>query len=570
MSRTASKPATDSTSRKTSDVQKTAKLSDSPSNGVLKESHSTPSPAQNRKTSKQPTSNGVDTKKIPRRASKPIINWFQRKLASRPRRASEGSPTPLNATAKRGAAQPIGNGQSKQRVVSTPPAALSLLEGNGSAKEVLPAISLNDTEPRSSEGDRANEDRSTYASSAARDSEGANGSAIEADEDASVRPLPPSSPPSPTGSRSSASYLSDPHTFRSLAASTKPTTVLSVDLAPAGVAHIAQAPPTPSQGARAPLHARQSSTGTGQVGSGGSITFSALPPSPNSSSRPTSPSRDGVNGNEHVATVQAPLHTAHHPRNNPRPSSPPMDNASMLTLASSAFAFPGARSGMGARAGSTAPSGLGAGDSVSHFGGSLIEPGDAEESSRYGDGDESRLENDVELERDVNASMRALRPRSSRQGSWGSEMSGWSAKIGGTGAGTSLAGKSLWTNGSIKTGGQFSLDGTESLQLASPTSPEVPPPAIQLTTESRSSPVSLEPDTNSAVTSPVSPAAEASAQHTEDQAIHHNMKVNVNPNPPNAAPAQTAYQGHEGDNHSIAATDNQTDFWVSAPTTPIA
>ncbi len=92
-----------------------------------------------------------------------------------------------------------------------------------------------------------------------RDSMWSPASALEADEDASLRPLPPSSPPSPSPSRSSSSYLSNPRTFRSIAASTKPTTLLSIDLHGNGMAHIAQAPVTPTSYRH---HARNSSTAT--------------------------------------------------------------------------------------------------------------------------------------------------------------------------------------------------------------------------------------------------------------------------------------------------------------------
>ncbi|KAJ7638635.1 hypothetical protein FB45DRAFT_903416 [Roridomyces roridus] len=264
-------------------------------------------------------------------------------------------------------------------------------------------------------------------------------SSIEADEDASMRPLPPSSPPSPSPPPSSSSYVSDPRTFRSIAASTKPTTLLSIDLNGNGMAHIAQAPAAPINR----LHVRSSSTNTNSpvVGSGASVTFSALPPSP------ISPPHSNLN------SVQAPLHTTHHPRNNPRPSSPPLDNASMLTLASSAYAIPN-RAGVNTPGWSSAPPSA-LGDSLSHFGGSITYM-DAESTSQYLLGDD-----------DVDASVRALRPRSSRRGSWESEASRWSARVQqGGGAGTpSVArdGRSLWTSNSIRTGG-FSTENAETYE----------------------------------------------------------------------------------------------------------
>jgi len=175
------------------------------------------------------------------------------------------------------------------------------------------------------------------------------------------------------------------------------------------MAHIAQAPPTPTttsnaQG-RLPVHVRNSSTGPGT-----SITFSALPPSPQSS-RPSSlnPARTGTVTTLHSA-LQAPAHTNHHPRNNPRPASPPPDNASVLTLASSAFGFP--RHAWSLSGAGTIGAGA-AGDSTSHLGG-----GDSM-SHIYGLGDGE--------DKDVDASVRALRPRSSRRDSWESEVSRWSA-----------------------------------------------------------------------------------------------------------------------------------------------
>lgn len=227
----------------------------------------------------------------------------------------------------------------------------------------------------------------------------------------------------------------------------------------------------------------------------------------------------------------------------------------MLTLASSAFAVPG-RFGMGARTASIAPSGLGASDSISHFDSSMTEGGDAEGSLRYGD--DERLDNDAERDRDVDASVRALRPRSERQGSWGSEMSGWSAKVGG--AGTSLAGKSLWTNGSIKTGGQLSMDGTDapSTQQNSPVVGEAAaPPSIHLTSESVTSPISIAQDSDVLAASPTVAQPGLKVDTLSKQAV-----VTVE------TPEPVAHK-QETDNHSLAATDNQTDFWVSAPSTPV-
>ena len=76
------------------------------------------------------------------------------------------------------------------------------------------------------------------------------------------------------------------------------------------------------------------------------------------------------------------------------------------------------------------------------------------------------LEEGVEEERyfdhDVDASVRALRPRSSRRGSWDSTVSGWSANVPGSAVGAPSPGgirsKSLWTSASYRTGGMSTED----------------------------------------------------------------------------------------------------------------
>jgi len=113
----------------------------------------------------------------------------------------------------------------------------------------------------------------------------------------------------------------------------------------------------------------------------------------------------------------------------------------MLTLASSAFGVPGARIGANALSYGGDRSIIGAGDSISHISGLL--------------GDDERLFNDGEADRDVDASVRALRPRSSRRGSWESGASGWSAAVTGSGY---PRGRSLWTSNSIRTGDRLTVD----------------------------------------------------------------------------------------------------------------
>ena len=396
-------------------------------------------------------------KKLGRRSSKPIIDWFQRKLGgtARIRHASDVSHQRVvngdHGGSMRDKRRPSHTDGSRElsRVQSTPsrgrlstdPEIRRLTQAPPSSFPLKPAVvpatvsdatsTLDDTEGRG--------DVSTYRSSYARDSMWSPTSNLEADEDASVRPLPPSSPPSPSPSPSSSSYLSNPRTFGSMAASTKPTTLLSVDLT-GGMAHIAQAPPTPLTGPRIPAHLYPTPSGP----SGGSVSFSALPPSP-ASSYSTSIRLD-------AHPLQAPQHTTHHPRNNPRPSSPPLDNASVLTLASSAFGIPGARLGvLGSANDATSFS------HFSQFGGSRM--GAEDRSSHITLGDDL----DVEGDRDFDASVRALRPRSSRRGSWESEASDWSARLGnggtvGSGSGTPAAVKEKsFRSLSVKTG-QLSME----------------------------------------------------------------------------------------------------------------
>ncbi|KAI9574952.1 hypothetical protein HD554DRAFT_2051278 [Boletus coccyginus] len=428
-----------------------------------------------------PVSGQLYAKKVPHRSSKPIINWLQRKLggSARARRIPDGNSlnvAPKSATNTKNhlgattapASRPNGRSVSSpwpQVTTATSQRQGAYKRGVPSAMSQRRTISLNDVETEPNQSLHSDDDRveaSTYRSSLARDSMWSPVSALEADEDASLRPLPPSSPPSPSLSHSSSSYISHPRTFRSIAASTKPTTVLSIDLPLAGVAHIAQVPVTPiSQiSPRHAPHARTSSTGTngGLVSSGASITFSALPPSPESVSHPPSSlthTNPGLLGHN-VHGLQAPLHTAHHPRNNPRPSSPPLDNASMLTLASSAYAIPGARMTIGSMGSATLSGLLGGGDSISHLGGSILGDPEGENTSQFLLVDDDRL--DVDGERDVDASLRALRPRSSRRGSWDSEVSGWSAKVLGVGPGITVGNKNTWTSSSMKIGGPVSLE----------------------------------------------------------------------------------------------------------------
>lgn len=414
-------------------------------------------------------------KNVKRKSSKPIIMWLQRKLAGtvRPRRVSDSDKRAVGvavaATAgsgARGQGQATGRTTSFKNGVAARPHANTYsgnvntsardidengyaLRGLGAYRPVSNEISLNSTDGDSFSEENDNDMESTRRSSGAAVSMwGSRSNPVEADEDASIRPLPPTSPPSPSPSRSSSSYLSDPRTFKSMTASTKPTTLLSIDITPNGMAHIAQAPPTPTSvtferntGSPSPVarfpHVRQPSNGPSVVGAT-AITFSALPPSPQSS-RPSSlnPLR--------AAALQAPQHTPHHPRNNPRPSSPPRDDASMFTLASSAFGIPSGPTRWAGAADSM--SHLGGGDSQSHF----------------------VLDTDAFCGDDMrDSSVRALRPRSERRNSWESEASRWSAGASltlGAGLGGLGRDRSLRTAPSFRTGGQGTVDDGASVSI---------------------------------------------------------------------------------------------------------
>ncbi|TFK29312.1 hypothetical protein FA15DRAFT_664245 [Coprinopsis marcescibilis] len=407
-------------------------------------------------TSSKDSSQNGQLKKIPRKSSKPIITWFQRKLAGtvRVKRSDAMSPgvaalgigSAPHTTGRTGrtASSPLPQSTSAKRAVkrestsATHRTTISLTEDEGTRED---SQSFND--------DATSLDRSSFA----RDSLWSPQSALEADDDASVRPIPPSAPPSPSPSRSSSSVLSNPRTFRSMAASTKPTTVLSIELGN-GMAHIAQVPPnaSPNPVHRIAPHIRHSSSlsNSAHLNSGNSIAFSAFSATQNQSQPPSVRNFGSISSLNFGPTVlsssphvQAPLHTSHHPRNNPRPSSPPLDNASVLTLASSAYAMPPRSSGTHAY--SIAIPGLG--DAGSHYAGSMVFP-DGESTSQYLLGDDDRLD-----DRDIDASVRALRPRSSRRGSWESEVSRWSARVQTRNGTPSLVReRSLWTTNSVRTG----------------------------------------------------------------------------------------------------------------------
>lgn len=304
--------------RSVSNQTVTVKAKDSP--------RAPPSPPKQPKQAQSPPAVPVQSqvKKLSRKSSKPIINWLQRKLGgtARARRASDA-----DALRPRSApnARPLKEQNRRSSVPAVPPLPVqytakknsNTFPSQGKKPNPLPltkrnTISLDGSDDFSSFNDgRTIDSTEDYRSSYARESmwSPTSLSVREADEDASVRPLPPSIPPSPSPSHSSSSYLSDPRTFASIAASTKPTTVLSVDLTGGGMAHIAQAPPTPTLPAhRLSPPARAHSASPSAVGS---ITFTSLPAA---LSRPSSAAQGaGSRGGVTHGSLNAPQHTTHHP-----------------------------------------------------------------------------------------------------------------------------------------------------------------------------------------------------------------------------------------------------------------
>jgi len=330
-----------------------------------------------------PPSNSTP-KKLKHKGSKPIFNWLTKRLvggggglrhhAQRPEEPPPLPPLP-----------PLTKGQ------GTRGRTVSLIIPTSQPQPNQNTILLDEPSPILSR-------TRSHGSSAVQESLWAPSQAPEADDDASIRPLPPTSPPSPSPSRSSSSQLSDPRTFRSGAASTKPTTLMSFDSGHGGngilagtMAHIAQVS-SPSPVAPSPSNSRVSP---------GPIVHPAVARAVGQSRNPS---------------MQVPLHTHHHPRNNPNPSSPPVDNASTLTLASSAYANPTRGNEW---------------TDVASLSVSYHYHGDMDVSSSHLDVD------DVD-EAEAAASLRALRPRSSRRGSWDSFESRWSARVGGGNATPSI------------------------------------------------------------------------------------------------------------------------------------
>ncbi|KAJ1311384.1 hypothetical protein OPQ81_009877 [Rhizoctonia solani] len=249
------------------------------------------------------------TKKVRRKGSKPIINWFQRKLAGR-------KPHP---------AHPPLPGYERGRDPSprhVRPISQSRSVGPSNRKRSGAIAGDVDGELEASLRDATSIRSRSLSPSLGPESMWAPSMQYEADDDASIRPLPPTTPPSPTPSNTThltqtthSGYVSDLRTVGSHSVSTKPTTLLSVDIGGGGqMAHIAQAPatiptvvapsPTSAQFARFPStrsahHQPTSSTA--------SVTFSnaAYPSSPLS----TSPYfLAGGDAQDEDVTTQVPTH----------------------------------------------------------------------------------------------------------------------------------------------------------------------------------------------------------------------------------------------------------------------
>ncbi|QRV76485.1 hypothetical protein RhiJN_04500 [Ceratobasidium sp. AG-Ba] len=278
------------------------------------------------------------TKKVRRKGSKPIINWFQRKIAGR-------KPPPPNVPGLERGRDPRPRhqrGASHSRSV-----------GPSNNRKRRSGITAGDADGEYSLGEGTSVRSRSLSPSLGPESMWSPSMQLEADDDASIRPLPPTSPPSPSPSNTTylsqttySGYGSDPRTVGSHSVSTKPTTLLSVDIGLGGQpAHIAQAhtpaPAPTGPSPSSPQFGRFPSTRSAHqpISSGASVTFSPAPyPSSPLSTAPYFLADEEAQDPD--ASTQAPTHSLPHPRNNPRPASPPLDNASTLTLASSTFNMP--------------------------------------------------------------------------------------------------------------------------------------------------------------------------------------------------------------------------------------
>lgn len=270
----------------------------------------------------------------------------------------------------------------------------------------------------------------------------------------------------------------------------------------------------------------------------------------------------------------------------------------MLTLASSAFGFPGARPNINALAGRRSV----ADDSISHFSGANG-VGDGGSQFLSGELEDERLLEALDRDGDVDASVRALRPRSSRRGSWESEASGWSAHFGnGTGpSGTPsvLRERSLWTTGSFRTGARsvnFMEEDASQEKSTNGHTDEHPFPTakseISHGSEGASQSASSEEQEEDVKTPPangIAPSLSSWSESSADVSGTHTPRRERTMSTPKVSaltledippPLPTARTSEEqslptpnpGDHHSVLSTttDTHTDTFVSAPSTPAA
>lgn len=215
------------------------------------------------------------------------------------------------------------------------------------------------------------------------------------------------------------------------------------------------------------------------------------------------------------------------------------------------------------------------------------------------DAEDDRLMEALERDGDVDASVRALRPRSSRRGSWESEASGWSAHFGnGTGPpGTpsALRDRSLWTTGSFKTGARsVSLAEEETSQDKSTSGhtdelsfPAAKSEVIHEIEDTRQ--FTDEEDIKTPLANGIAPSSSSISESCAEGSGTHTPKrertvstpkistLTLEGIPPPLPAARTSEEQslltpHQGDSQSIltTTTDVQTDVFVSAPSTPAA
>lgn len=213
------------------------------------------------------------------------------------------------------------------------------------------------------------------------------------------------------------------------------------------------------------------------------------------------------------------------------------------------------------------------------------------DAGHVGDGD---LDLDGGAEREVDASVRALRPRSSRRGSWESEASGWSARVGGSagGAASSLMGlrpgtpsalrdRSLWTGTSVRTGGWLN-DQADGAAIG--VDPQAKEEEGAGESDGSSSEAKSEEGTHEGEPSPISSSGHPpNAVATEDKADAPRESTDTPATYPSADAKQkkidatpthidmppTPAQRDSEDGRSVAGTDGMTDVWHSAPSTPM-